>query len=284
MVQSQMVQSQKLYEYIKERTWELTERWYATLDKNGKGIYSSTEPQVIAQLRQQNHVFHEKFVELFNASNKLFIENFDDFVTTISLDEGHQQTPLTEITEEFFRQQYLYLEMIEEFTQLYPTELNTKQIFAYHRSIIETINNVILRFSDEFIKQAEKRLIAHQEMIIELSAPIIELTDKTAVLPLVGEVDTNRAKIMLEQSLKQCAEAQIRHLYIDLSGVPVVDTMVAQQLFLMVDALSLIGVTSSLSGIRPSIAQTTIQLGIDFSNIETYSTLEKALRKSRVTA
>ena len=279
-----MEHNQKLYNYIKERTWQLTERWYATLDKTRKGIYSTSDPQQIAQLKQQNHLFHEKFVELFNASNKLFIDNFDDFVTTISSDEGHQQTPLTEITEEFFRQQYLYLEMVEEFTELYPAELSSKQIFACTQSIIETINGVILRFSEEFIKQSEKRLIAHQEIIIELSAPIIELTDKTAVLPLVGEIDTNRAKIMLEQSLKQCAEAQIRHLYIDLSGVPVVDTMVAQQLFLMVDALSLIGVTSSLSGIRPSIAQTTIQLGIDFSNIETYSTLEKALRKARVTA
>ncbi|QUG41769.1 STAS domain-containing protein [Psychrobacillus sp. INOP01] len=114
-------------------------------------------------------------------------------------------------------------------------------------------------------------------MIIELSAPVIKLKSTTALLPLVGEIDTNRAKVILESTLKQCAKLQINHLYIDLLGVPVVDTMVAHQLFQMINALKLIGVSTSLSGVSPSIAQTTIQLGIDFKDIKTYSSIEQAM-------
>lgn len=276
-----MIRNKLLYDFLRERTWLITERWYATLNKDQKGIYGTLNPEEIDKLKKQNHRFQEKFVYLFNEPSEEFLEIFDDFVETVVEDEGHQKTPLTEIIGEFFRQQYLYLELIEEFVELYPEELTIKQIFACHSAIIETINGVILKFSNEFIRQTESRLIAHQEMIMELSAPIIELVNKTAVLPLVGEIDTNRAKVMLEQVLKQCADSHIRHLYIDLSGVPVVDTMVAQQLFHMIDALKLIGVTSSVSGLRPSIAQTTVQLGIDFSNIDTHSTIEQAMRKHK---
>ena len=276
-----MIRNKLFYEFLKERTWKITERWYDTLNKDLVGIYRTTNPEEIELLKYQNHLFQENFINLFNDPKEEFQKNFDDFVATIAIDEGHQNTPLTEILGEFFRQQYFYFELLEEFISLHPEELNIKQIFAYHYAISSTINDIVLRFSAEFIRQSQKRLVAQQEMIHELSAPIIKLMNSTAVLPLVGEIDTNRAKVMLEHALKQCAKDQVQHLYIDLTGVPIVDTMVAKQLFQMIDALKLIGVSSSLSGLRPSIAQTSVQLGIDFTNIETHSTIEQAMRKHK---
>ncbi|SDO01689.1 rsbT co-antagonist protein RsbR [Psychrobacillus sp. OK028] len=267
------------FNFLLERTWLLTERWYENLNKNLQGVYSTNNPKEIKILKEQNHLFHQKFVNLFNDSDEEYLKSFDNFIQLVIDDSAHQQTPLPVIIGEFFRQQYLYKELLEEFIELYPNQLTGKQIITYYNDIISTINDVVLRFSSRYIDQAEARLLAHQELIGELSVPIIELVNKTAVLPIVGEIDTKRAKIMLEQSLSQCVAKNIDHLYIDLSGVPVVDTMVAQQLFQMIETLKLIGVSSSLSGVRPSIAQTSVQLGLDFEGVDTHSTISQAMRK-----
>lgn len=274
-----MDNKQLFFNFFSERTWLLTERWYENLNKDLQGVYSTNDPKEIKLLKEQNHLFHEKFVNLFNNSNEENSVSFDDFIELVIADSAHQQTPLTVIIGEFFRQQYLYKELLEEFIEQYPNQLTGKQIITYYNDMVSTINDVILKFSSKYIEQAEARLRAHQELIGELSVPIIELVNKTAVLPLVGEIDTKRARIMLEQSLNQCEAKNIEHLYIDLSGVPVIDTMVAQQLFQMIETLKLIGVSSSLSGVTPSIAQTSVQLGLDFTGIDTYSTISQAMRK-----
>ncbi|OAZ59384.1 RsbT co-antagonist protein RsbRC [Bacillus siamensis] len=121
------------------------------------------------------------------------------------------------------------------------------------------------------------QLNAQREMILELSSPVITLSKRTGLLPLVGNIDTHRAKYILENTLSTCANRLIEHLLIDLSGVVVVDTMVAHQIFKLIEALNLIGVSSTLSGIRPEIAQTAVQLGINFSDITVKSNLAQAL-------
>jgi rsbT co-antagonist protein RsbR len=87
-----------------------------------------------------------------------------------------------------------------------------------------------------------------------------------------------RAKFILEQTLQQCYEKGVSKLLIDLSGVVMVDTMVAQQIFQLVESLELIGVHAVLSGIRPEIAQTAVQLGLDFDNIEITAKLSNSIQ------
>lgn len=88
-----------------------------------------------------------------------------------------------------------------------------------------------------------------------------------------------RAKIILESVLEQASRLRLTHLFIDISGVPVVDTMVAYQLFKVVDSAKLLGIETIISGIRPEIAQTVVKLGIDFSKVNTEHSLAKALEK-----
>ncbi|MFP3490379.1 STAS domain-containing protein, partial [Staphylococcus sp. SIMBA_130] len=83
-----------------------------------------------------------------------------------------------------------------------------------------------------------------------------------ALLPLVGDIDSDRATAIFENTLEGCTTKRVDHLFIDLSGVYLVDTRVAQQIFQLITGLKLIGVTATLSGIRPEIAQTAVQLGI----------------------
>ena len=98
-----------------------------------------------------------------------------------------------------------------------------------------------------------------------------------ALLPLVGDIDTARAKIILENTLKECSQKGVQHLCIDLSGVVIIDTMVAHQIFDLVTSLRLIGVETTISGIRPEIAQTAVQLGLPFNEFRTASSLAHAL-------
>jgi rsbT co-antagonist protein RsbR len=139
------------------------------------------------------------------------------------------------------------------------------------------IDSVILKFTEETYHYSTYQLKAQQEMINELSSPVISLTRVTALLPLVGDIDTARAKMIIENTLNQCAVRNVEHLCIDLSGVVMIDTMVAQQIFQLISALKLIGVKTTLSGIRPEIASTAVQLGLSFKDVEIETNLAKAL-------
>lgn len=83
--------------------------------------------------------------------------------------------------------------------------------------------------------------------------------------------------MILENTLKQCSQRGIHHLFVDLSGVAMIDTMVAHKIFQLLDALKLIGVKTTLSGIRPEIAQTAVQLGLSFNKTEVRTNLAQAL-------
>lgn len=111
----------------------------------------------------------------------------------------------------------------------------------------------------------------------ELSIPIVKVTNSIAILPLIGDVDSSRAKDLMERALSKGSELGLQHLIIDLSGVSVVDTMVADQLFKVVAALKLAGIQAILTGIRPEIAQTMVNLGIVINHIPTFASLHTAL-------
>ena len=101
-------------------------------------------------------------------------------------------------------------------------------------------------------------------------------------MPVIGEIDTTRARSLLEDVPYKCVEVGINKLFIDISSVTFMDTMVANEMFHLIDVLQLLGIKTSLSGIRPEVAQASIQLGVDFGNISTFSSLKQALLRTGV--
>jgi rsbT co-antagonist protein RsbR len=122
------------------------------------------------------------------------------------------------------------------------------------------------------------RIGAAEATALELSIPVIKITETIGVIPLVGDIDTKRANEMMDKALTLSMKFDLEHVIIDLSGVPVIDTMVANQIFKVMEALKLVGITVCLSGIRSEIAQTMVQLGINFEELSTYSSLHQAFR------
>jgi rsbT co-antagonist protein RsbR len=116
-----------------------------------------------------------------------------------------------------------------------------------------------------------------REAIRELSVPLLPVARDTLVVPLVGALDDARIQQLQEQVLMALERTSARRLLIDVTGVPVIDSLVAQGIVQTMQAARLLGATSALIGIRPEVAQTIVGLGLDLGDIHTFSDLETAL-------
>lgn len=129
----------------------------------------------------------------------------------------------------------------------------------------------------ETYASARETVIAQQgETLLELSTPVVKLWEGIVALPLVGTLDSARTQVVMEALLQALVETGSEHAIIDITGVPAVDTQVAQHLLKTVHAARLLGAECIISGIRPQIAQTVVALGIEFGDIETKATLADA--------
>lgn len=142
--------------------------------------------------------------------------------------------------------------------------------------LIDIVCSII---GEEFEKHNHNLMKVAYTALEELSVPVVPLTEGLAIVPLVGNIDTHRAKLIMDVTLHEAAKLKLTDIIFDVSGVPIIDTMVANQLFHIVHALRLLGVKVMLTGIRPEIAQTIISLGMDFSGIQTRASMKQALEE-----
>jgi len=127
-------------------------------------------------------------------------------------------------------------------------------------------------------REQQQRLRRQRDEIMELSTPVIQLWDKVLALPIIGTLDSARAARLTEGLLEKIAEHQAEVIILDVSGVPTIDTQVAQHLLRTVQAATLMGAASIMSGVRPETAQAIVHLGIDLGRLRTRNTLRDALQ------
>jgi rsbT co-antagonist protein RsbR len=125
-------------------------------------------------------------------------------------------------------------------------------------------------------KAREETIARQQRELLELSTPVVQLWDEILALPLVGTLDSDRTQIVMETLLQKIVESSAAVAILDITGVPTVDTLVAQHLMKTVAATRLMGADCIISGIRPQIAQTIVHLGVDLSEVTTKATLADA--------
>ena len=132
-------------------------------------------------------------------------------------------------------------------------------------------------YTMEVYQKAREEVIARQQQdMLELSTPVVRLWRDIIALPLIGTLDSNRTQIVMESLLAKIVETRAATAIIDITGVPVVDTLVAQHLLQTVAAARLMGADCIISGIRPQIAQTIVHLGIELGDVITKATLADA--------
>lgn len=128
-----------------------------------------------------------------------------------------------------------------------------------------------------FQRSREDVIVRQQQELLELSTPVVKLWDSVLAVPMIGTLDSNRTQLVMEFLLQRIVETGSELAIIDITGVPTVDTLVAQHLIKTVTAIRLMGADCIISGVRPQIAQTIVHLGIDLKGIATKATLADAL-------
>ena len=130
---------------------------------------------------------------------------------------------------------------------------------------------------DTYQRAREEIISRQQQELLELSTPVVKLWDGVLAVPMIGTLDSSRTQLVMEALLQRIVEVGAELAIIDITGVPTVDTLVAQHLLKTVTAIRLMGADCIISGIRPQIAQTIVHLGIDLQGVTTKSTLADAL-------
>lgn len=144
-------------------------------------------------------------------------------------------------------------------------------------SQVSTLLDKLGLFTIEVFQKTREEVIARQQQeLMELSTPVVRLWDNILALPLIGTLDSARTQVVMQNLLEAIVQTRSDFAIIDITGVPVVDTLVAQHLLKTVAAARLMGADCLISGIRPQIAQTIIHLGVDLSEVTTKATLADA--------
>lgn len=130
--------------------------------------------------------------------------------------------------------------------------------------------------TEAYQETRESVIMRQQQELMELSTPVVRLWDEVLALPLIGTLDSARTQVVMENLLQQVVQTGARIAIIDITGVPTVDTLVAQHLMKTVAATRLMGADCIISGIRPQIAQTIVHLGVNLNDIVTKATLADA--------
>jgi rsbT co-antagonist protein RsbR len=155
---------------------------------------------------------------------------------------------------------------------------NADDLFSDVLVINDFVDKLALHTTDSYIHGRDQVIVRQQEEMLELSTPVVTLWDGIVALPLIGTLDSARTQVVMESLLQAIVQTNSRFAIIDITGVPTVDTLVAQHLLKTITAARLMGAECILSGIRPQIAQTIVHLGINLQDVITKSKLSDAFR------
>ncbi|AZE93580.1 RsbT co-antagonist protein RsbRA [Pseudomonas orientalis] len=143
--------------------------------------------------------------------------------------------------------------------------------------ISELLDSLGMHTIRTFQKSRESVIKRQQEELLELSTPVVKLWDGVLALPMIGTLDSQRTQVVMESLLQRIVDTGAEIAIIDITGVPTVDTLVAQHLLKTVTAIRLMGADCIISGVRPQIAQTIVHLGLDLQGVVTKANLADAL-------
>ncbi len=161
---------------------------------------------------------------------------------------------------------------------VYEPLAGTAELIPEFLSFSRMVDDLGLRTFETYAA-AREQIIGDQALtMLELSTPVVRLWDGIIAVPLVGTLDSARTQLVMEKLLETLVATGADHAVLDITGVPTVDTEVAQHLLKTVNAVRLLGAECIVCGIRPQVAQTVVSLGIEFGDIATKATMADALR------
>ncbi len=249
--------------YIKQQREEIADRWMIEMkDKSPAEISDYVSNEALDSANQSFYnVIYSYISEESNSKNvESFIEQILQFGWPLSYLTTGLQT---------FRR--IVMEIISENTT------GSSDLMVLFKNADEIIDPIFNQLIKDATDSWEYTMSMQKSALLELSAPLIPIMDKISVMPLIGTIDTERARLIMENLLQGVITHRAEVVLIDITGVPIVDTMVAHHIIQASEAVRLVGSECILVGIRPEIAQTIVNLGIELNQFPTRSTLRKGI-------
>lgn len=217
---------------------------------------------------------NREFVDVIFSSitNNGSVTNFEEFAEKL-INLGWPLTYITDGLQDFRR---VTINFVLSETDKIDTDYFSN-ILKYADNWVEPI---IRQLVNEYTGSWETIVSLQRSALQELSAPLIPVMDRITVMPLIGTIDTERARLIMESLLDGVIKHNAEVVLMDITGIPIVDTMVAHHIIKAAEAVRLIGATCILVGIRPEIAQTIGNLGINLSDFPTKSSLRKGFTEA----
>ncbi|MBZ9783696.1 STAS domain-containing protein [Pseudomonas sp. REP124] len=260
-------------EAIKKNQAQLLAEWSKNLEASG-----ATRNIKDQDLKQQTTDFLQLIVSGLNDGNGLNVASagWDDirlFLEKLSRSRallGHDSSQTANF---IFSLKSPLFALLQNHYQDSPALL-AEQVWE----ISELLDTLGMHTVRTFQKSREEVIKRQQEELLELSTPVVKLWDGVLALPMIGTLDSQRTQVVMESLLQRIVETGSEIAIIDITGVPTVDTLVAQHLLKTVTAIRLMGADCIISGVRPQIAQTIVHLGLDLQGVVTKANLADALK------
>ncbi len=255
-----------IYDFIEVHKLDILDEWIKTTkDENDDRVVRVVSDQVF------NNTSRE-FVDLIISNLKGSKEDYHSRLTEFAEKVVRLGWPLTFVSSGLHTFGVIVFNRLEQSGVM--TLENQRKMF---RELDEWMTGMNVEIIGIYATTWEKTVSLQKIALQELSAPLIPVFERITVMPLVGTIDTERAKQIMENLLKGAVKHRSEVVLIDITGVPVVDTMVAHHIIQAAEAVRLVGAKCMLCGIRPEIAQTIVSLGIDLTQFTTKNSLQKGI-------
>ena len=230
------------------------------------------------ELQQQSEELLNALLKAIGSGNfdNIYASEYEavtDILSDVSITRARQGFSPRETSQYVLSLKQALTDTLERERQGDP-ELLYKEVLQVNR-LVDSLSIVTF---ETFIKGREEVILRQTDEISEISTPVIRVWDGILALPIIGTLDSARTQVVMESLLEEIVNTGSNIAILDISGVPAVDSLVAQHLIKTVSATRLMGAECIISGIRAEIAQTIVHLGIDLSNIKTKATLASALQ------
>lgn len=251
-------------------------------DYNLRKLDIELPAELISESIKTNTEFLEFLGETLNLSNEAVAEKFIKWHDQKQLKQKQFQYATTELESIMKPYAETRLQLIEMLTKVSIGEgLSTEEVVFVNNRISYLLDLSITQTIIYREKQTKEMNKKNQQMITELSSPVVPIEKDMAILPLIGEFDFERSDHILTHVIPKISDLRIKTLIIDFSGIATIDGEIAARIFNIHKVLNLIGIETILTGIRADLAIDVINTGIDFSKLNTYGTVQQAILSYR---
>lgn len=251
-----------------ENSDSIVQMWMEEINSLKDGNYTSSISDELFESTNREFV-NVIFTSIKNAGPPKAVESFSEKIINLGW-------PLSYITDGL----QVFRRVTVDYILSQSEQVDSAFISNVLKSVDAWVEPLIRQLVNEYSGSWENIVSLQRVALQELSAPLIPVMDSITIMPLIGTIDTERAKLIMENLLDGVIKHNSEVVLIDITGVPVVDTMVAHHIIQAAEAVRLIGSICILVGIRPEIAQTIVNLGIDLGKFPTKSSLKKGFRSA----